>query len=403
MKIALVTPYDYPYPGGVTQHILHLDEEFRRLGHEVKIIAPSSGDKEELAKERIIKVGSVFPIPANGSVARVTLSLRLSGRIKQILEHEKFDVVHLHEPLLPGLPATVLRHSQSINIGTFHSYWSGYRLAYFSAKPILRRFANRLHGRIAVSAAALSTVSNRFPGNYVIIPNGINLQAFSGALPPLEGLRDDKLNILFVGRLEKRKGFRYLVRAFARLKAEMSNIRLIVAGAYDEKTKRRYQNLTAEARLSDVLFLGHLSLEDLARCYASCDIFCAPSTGGESFGIVLLEAMASGKPIVASDIDGYRGLVTFGQEGILVPPKDDLALATALRRLLSDEPLRKALGDRGVAKAQDYAWPKVARRVLDYYGKVREQSGAAGFPGLRRNQPPDSFGSPLAAGGPVEL
>lgn len=403
MKIALVTPYDYPYPGGVTQHILHLDEEFQRLGHEVKIIAPSSSDKDELAKERIIKVGSVFSIPANGSVARVTLSLRLSGRIKRTLEHEKFDIVHLHEPLLPGLPATVLRHSQSINIGTFHSYWSGYRLAYFSAKPILRRFANRLHGRIAVSAAALSTVSNRFPGNYVIIPNGIDLEAFSGQLPPLESLRDDKLNILFVGRLEKRKGFRYLVRAFARLKAEMPNVRLIVAGAYDEKTKRRYQNLAADANLMDVLFLGHLSFEDLARCYASCDVFCAPSTGGESFGIVLLEAMASGKPIVASDIDGYRGLVTFGQEGILVPPKDDLALATALRRLLVDEPLRKALGARGLAKAQDYAWPKVARRVLDYYEKVREQSGATSFPGLRWSGPAGSSSSSLPAGKPIGL
>jgi phosphatidyl-myo-inositol alpha-mannosyltransferase len=245
MKIALVTPYDYPYPGGVTAHIGHLEDEFSRLGHTVKIIAPSSGDKAQLAKDSIIKVGSVFPIPANGSVARITLSLRLSGRIKQIIGHEKFDVVHLHEPLLPGLPATILRHSEATNIGTFHAFWSGSWLAYFSARPILRRFANRLHGRIAVSYAALGNAAKYFPGDYVIIPNGIDLTVFNEQVPPLEGFNDGKINILFVGRLEKRKGFKYLIRAYAELKRQEKDIRLIVAGAYDEKSKRRYQKIVA--------------------------------------------------------------------------------------------------------------------------------------------------------------
>jgi phosphatidyl-myo-inositol alpha-mannosyltransferase len=380
VKIALVTPYDYPYPGGVTAHISHLDEEFRRLGHTVKIIAPSSSDKAQLAKNNIIKVGSVFPIPANGSVARVTLSLRLSSRIKQILSHENFDVVHLHEPLLPGLPATVLRHSETINIGTFHAFWSGPWLAYFSARPILRRFANRLHGRIAVSYAALGNAARYFPGDYTIIPNGIDVNVFNEQVPPLEGFDDGKVNILFVGRMEKRKGFKYLIRAYAHLKPQAPNTRLIVAGAYDEESKKRYEKVVTEAKLADVVFLGRLSLRDLARCYRACDIYCAPSIGGESFGIVLLEAMASHKPIVASDIDGYRCLVTPGQEGLLVPPKDPEALAVALLSEIRDVDMRQAMADRGCAKAQDYAWTKVSRRILDYYDKVRSQSGLGSFP-----------------------
>jgi phosphatidyl-myo-inositol alpha-mannosyltransferase len=159
-------------------------------------------------------------------------------------------------------------------------------------------------------------------------------------------------------------------------------------GAYDEKSKRRYQKIVAEAGLADVVFLGRLPLPDLARCYRACDIYCAPSTGGESFGIVLLEAMASRKPIVASDIDGYRCLVTPGQEGLLVPPKDADALASALLMAVRDRDMRQAMGDRGFAKAQDYAWPKVAQHILSYYQKVRDQCGFSGFPGLKQDVGP---------------
>ncbi|MGQ9675156.1 MAG: glycosyltransferase family 4 protein [Chloroflexota bacterium] len=375
MKIALVSPYDYPYPGGVTAHISHLVQEFTRLGHEVKVIAPSSSDQQELAQANVYKVGSVIPIPANGSVARITLSLRMSGRVKRILHEEQFDIIHLHEPLVPGLPLTVLHHSKSVNIGTFHAYW-GINIGYFYSNPLLRRFAKKLHGRTAVSPAALRFVSRHFPGRYEIIPNGIDVERFGREVEPLPEFKDGKLNILFVGRLDRRKGFKHLLRAFYAVQQELPNTRLLVAGAYSDKARRRYEEFAVEHGLKDVCFLGYLPIEQLARCYRTADVFCAPSTGGESFGIVLLEGMAAGRAIVASDIEGYRSVVSHGEDGILVPPKDDKALARALIELLLDANLREAMGTRGWMKAQEYSWTKVAQRVLAYYDQVRAEREA---------------------------
>lgn len=374
MKIALVSPYDYPYPGGVTEHIAHLEEEFIRRGHTVRIIAPSSSDNEVLQKGNILKVGSVVSIPSNGSVARITLSLRLSGRVKRILREEAFDVVHIHEPLTPALPLTVLWHSHAVNIGTFHRY-GGTHLPYYYGKPILRRFFNRLDGRIAVSEPALRFISRHFNAKYIIIPNGIKLQNFGEHVPPFPELRDGKMNILFVGRLEKRKGFSYLLRAFVRVKREYPNVRLIAVGPFSEKAKLRYESFTESHDLSDVHLIGYVSKPDLARYYRSCDVFCAPSTGGESFGIILLEAMASGKPIVASDIDGYRAVIHDGHDGLLVQPKDDEHLASSLLRLLRDTELRETLTRNGLVTVQQYSWEKIAGRVLDYYRAVLHTCG----------------------------
>lgn len=374
MKIALVSPYDYPYPGGVTEHIAHLEEHFTRKGHQVRIIAPSSSEADVLVRGNVLKVGNVVSIPANGSVARITLSLRLSGRVKRILREEAFDVVHIHEPLAPALPLTVLWHSHAVNIGTFHRY-GGTHLMYYYGKPILRRFFNRLDGRLAVSEPAQRFISRHFPAKYMIIPNGIDLQNYGEHVRPFPELDDGKLNVLFVGRLEKRKGFSYLLRAFLRVKQELPQIRLIAIGPYSEKNKLRYESFLDTHSLSDVHFLGYVSKQELARYYRSCDVFCAPSTGGESFGIILLEAMASGKPIVASSIDGYRAVVHHGVEGLLVQPKDDEQIAQGLLTLLKDTDLRARMSRAGLETVQQYSWEKIAGGVLDYYGAVLHTCG----------------------------
>lgn len=370
MKIALVSPYDYPYPGGVTSHIVHLDEQFTRMGHAVTILAPSSLDEAELVARRAVKLGSVVPVPANGSIARITLSLRLSGRVKRLLSQERFDVIHLHEPLMPALPITVLRHSATVNVATFHSSWDS-RIARLYGNPLLRRFHRRLHACIAVSPRARDFVAAHFDGEYEVIPNGIAIDEFGEGAAPFPRLRDGRLNILFVGRLEERKGFQYLLRAYARLKRHLPETRLIVVGAYEEKTKRRYEAFVGNVGIPDVLFPGPASAEELPRYYRSCDVFCAPSIGGESQGIVLLEAMASGRPIVVSDIAGYRSVMTDGLEGLLVPPRDVDALAAALGRLLRDPGLRARMGAAGCERAQQYSWPKIAARVLSVYERTR--------------------------------
>jgi phosphatidyl-myo-inositol alpha-mannosyltransferase len=390
LKIALVSPYDYPYPGGVTEHIAHLEEQFTRLGHQVKIIAPSSTSDEQVsAMGNILKVGGVVNIPANGSVARITLSLRLSGRVKRILRAESFDVVHLHEPLVPALPLTVLYHSQAINIGTFHRF-GGTQMMYYYGKPILRRFFNKLDGRIVVSEAAQQFVSRHFNAKYMVIPNGIDVQNFGPHVPPFRDLRDGKTNLLFVGRLEKRKGFSHLLRAYVRVKQQQPNVRLLVVGPYSQKSRMRYEKFLNQHDVGDVYFTGYVSKEDLARHYRTCDIFCAPSTGGESFGIILLEAMASGRPIIASDIDGYRAVLHHEREGLLVPPADDEALAEGILQLVRNPDLARRMGRAGLDEAQQYSWEKVSQRVLAYYravlhtcgivGEGEEWSGAPGLP-----------------------
>lgn len=369
MKIALVSPYDYPYPGGVTEHISHLASEFRRRGHEVHIIAPQSQTAERHIQtgEIIHAVGRVVPVPANGSVARISLSLRLSRQVKEILEREQFDVIHLHEPLLPALPITVLRHSHSLNIGTFHAYAQS-NYAYFYGKPILRYFVRKLHGRIAVSPPARDFVAEYFPGEYEIIPNGIDYERFAAPRELLPICRNGGPNILFVGRLEKRKGLKYLLRAMAGVWDHFPEARLIVVGS--GPLLEDYRALVEAHRVRNVIFTGFVSGEDLPSYYHSCDVFCAPSTGQESFGIVLLEAMASGKPLVASDIPGYNFVVTHGVEGLLVPPKDEQALALSLVRLLSDPVLRARMGEAGKRRAAEFSWDKIADRVLDFYART---------------------------------
>ncbi len=318
-------------------------------------------------EETVHTVGTVVPVPANGSVARISLSLRLSRQVKEILERENFDVIHLHEPLLPALPVTVLRHSHSLNVGTFHAFAQS-NYAYFYGKPILRYFVRKLHGRIAVSPPARDFVSEYFPGEYEVIPNGIDYDRFVSPRDPLAICREGGPNILFVGRLEKRKGLKFLLRAMAGVWAHFPQARLIVVGS--GPLLEDYRKLVEAHRVENVVFTGFVSSEELPRYYHSCDVFCAPSTGQESFGIVLLEAMASGKPLVASDIPGYNSVVNHGVEGFLVPPKDEQALALSLVRLLADTELRAKMGEAGRRRAAEFSWDKVARRVLDFYARV---------------------------------
>ena len=378
MKIALVSPYDYPYPGGVVRHIFYLDKEFRRLGHDIRIIAACSDDVGDVPPQVIKVSGSIAHIPFAGSVARITLSPRIYRRVKKILKREQFDVIHLHEPLTPTLPLAVLRHvplsPQSVVVGTFHAYRESMHPGYDYAKLLFEPFFGRLDGRIAVSEAVREYLTPYFPGDYRIIPNGIDLERFSDpALRSIEQFDDGKLNILFVGRLEKRKGFKYLLQAFAQVKQAVPEARLMVVGAYDKEDKEPFVLYARQHRLRDVRFIGQVSEDDLPRYYRTCHVFCAPSTGFESFGIILLEAMAAGRPIVASDIDGYRGVLADGEEGLLVQPEDERRLADALVRLLKDPALRERMGRQGQAKAANYVWQKVAQQVLDYYRELLEK------------------------------
>jgi phosphatidylinositol alpha-mannosyltransferase len=373
MKIALVSPYDFAYPGGVCNHISCLEQQFTQKGHEVRVIAPAS-EAVSTFGDRFIPIGKPRPIPVSGSIARITLSPWLSSRIKTVLDREHFDICHLHEPLMPMLCTTVLRLSNAPNVGTFHA--SGGKPWYSFGTPIgkliLKKWFRKLDGKIAVSPPAREYVSKYFPGEYTIIPNGVDTKYFSPDALPIEKFIDGKLNILFIGRLEKRKGLDYLLEAYKRVKLEMPNSRLIVVGP-GIRLRHKYEKRVRRSGIKDVVFVGYASYRDLPRYYKTADIVCCPAIGWESFGIVLIEAMAVGKPVVASNIEGYASVLTDGVEGLLAPPKNAEKLAEALISLMSDESLRQQLGANGWRRATEYSWENVAQRILDYYVRVLKE------------------------------
>ncbi len=314
-------------------------------------------------------MGRPVPVPSGGSIARVSLSVWTLPRIKGLLRREAFDIIHLHEPMAGFLTLNVLRAAKSVDtvlIGTFHTN-RGTPLYRIGGKKLVMPYFRRLHGRIAVSEPAYRFISRHLPGQYEIIPNGIHVDDFSTAAP-FPHLQDGMINLLFVGRLEKRKGLKYLLGAFSKLKWDWPNLRLLVVG--QGKPDADSYRILAERNLQDVVFVGMVSDHDKARYYKSADIFCSPATGKESFGIVLLEAMAAGTPVVASDIEGYSSVVTDGREGLLVRPKSDEGLADAISALLKNPDLRDRLGANGLTRAEQFRWEGVAGRVIDYYGTL---------------------------------
>lgn len=373
LKVAMVSPYDYGTPGGVNTHIANLAHQLRGRGHTVKVIAPMANSKDREPEVDFVPIGRPVPVPIGGSIARVSLSYWRERMVRDLLKREAFDLIHLHEPAAPWLPLTMLRCSDTTNIGTFHAFKSNrfYRLWGYYA----RRYFPNLHGRIAVSKPALDYVSKLFPGEYTIIPNGVDIEHFAAPRASLEQFADGKLNILFVSRLERRKGLRHVIKAFSRLKWQYQNLRLIVVGS--GSPGEEVLGLISQHNLKDVVLVGGVSAEDLPRYYQTADIFCAPNTGKESFGIILAEAMAASKPIVASRIDGFSRVISNGVEGFLVPPGDDEALADALKRLIDDPVLRQEMGARGLISVEAYRWDKIAADVEALYrAKIAARLGS---------------------------
>ena len=373
LKIGIISPYGYPHPGGVNEHVRHAYEAMRRMGHDVWIITSKYG-KERTTEGRVIRLGTGYAFPSNGSMGRVTLGWRFKRQARELLAEHRFDILHFHEPFVPFLSPTVLDQSDTVNIATFHAF-GGFSPSYWVGMRFAGRLTAKLHGRIAVSGAARHFISRYFPGDYLIIPNGVDLDRFADA-EPFEELRDGTINILFVGRFEERKGLIHLLRAYHRLRKRHVDARLLVIGSGPKQ--REYRRFVGLRQIRDVEFLGRVTDDAKARYFASADIFCAPATGQESFGIVLLEAMAAGVPIVASDIHGYKSVVQRGVQGLLVEPRNHRALAAALYRLAGDPELRHRMGEAGRSKAPDYSWDQVTERIVDFYHETRERALSSG-------------------------
>lgn len=371
MKILLVSDIFYPHPGGVSEHILHLADNLRLLGHEARILAPSYGQNHPWESNDIIRMGRAFKFIKNQSFSVITVGLTLPWDMQKLLQREHFDIIHIQGELAQSLAYFAIKYSQSRNFITFHSCHEG-SIGYTLMEPLMEQYFRKIDGLIAVSTVARDSALQHFPGVYRIIPNGVDTRRFHDQVEPRPELKTDNPKILFVGRFEPRKGLKYLFQALPRIKAVFPDVTLVIVGS--GILEKYYRQLVEKQLQHNVLFVGNVPREELPRYYASCDIFCSPAIGAESFGIILLEAMAAGKPIVASDIPGYRTILEPGQEGVFCQPCNADDLAEKIIALLREPALRKKMGQQGRAKALQYDWSIITRQVVDYYLEVMNSS-----------------------------
>jgi phosphatidyl-myo-inositol alpha-mannosyltransferase len=365
MRIGLVCPYTWDVPGGVQEHIRGLADALIDLGHYVSVIAPAAED-EPVEPSYVVPAGRAVPVPYNGSVARLAFGFLSASRVRRWLKEHDFDVVHVHEPTAPSLSLLACWVSDDPLVATVHTAMPRSRVLQLT-QPILASALEKISGRIAVSEAARTTLVEHLGGDAVLIPNGVSVRRFAKA-DPLPGWPGTGGALGFLGRIdEPRKGLSVLLEAFTLLAPERPGLRVLVAGPGD--ADEALEQVPAGLR-DRVVLLGQVSDEDKVRVYHSVDVFVAPNTGGESFGIVLAEAMAAGAPIVASDLDAFRRVLRGGQAGELFENGSAAGLAAAAGRLLDDPARRAVLAQAATRAVAQYDWKVVARDVLRVYEAV---------------------------------
>jgi phosphatidyl-myo-inositol alpha-mannosyltransferase len=399
LRICLVSAAYRPYPSGVSEHVHHLALGLRDLGQDVSILTTSyerdkgsKGVREKVEKPEsehsiprsldpsissglsVTRFGRALLIPMNRSYATVPVGLRMSGQVKRFLTAGGFDIVHCHGLFWPEISYWAIRHSRSVNLVTFLT--AGFKIHTTGAglfRTVFARQLAKIHGRIAISRRARAAAEPYVPGEFRIVPCGIDLNRFKP-----RDRTPHPLTILFLGRLDARKGIEVLLQALPAVLRSVPGTRLTVAGRGPmEPTARQLADRLGVAASVD--FVGAVNQEKLPGLYAGCDVYCAPGLGGETLGIVLLEAMATGAPVVASRIPGYDETIRDGIDGVLVPPSEPEALSSALVGLLLDEPRRRQLAAAGLERAREYAWPKVALRTLDFYRELLSGMGSGGL------------------------
>ncbi|MBO0866234.1 MAG: glycosyltransferase family 4 protein [Mycobacterium sp.] len=363
MRIGMVCPYSFDVPGGVQSHVLQLAKVMHARGHTVSVLAPSSPHVE--LPDYVVSAGKAVPIPYNGSVARLQFSPAVHGKVRRWLTEGAFDVLHLHEPNAPSLSMWALRVAEGPIVATFHtSTTKSLTLSVFQG--VLRPWHEKIVGRIAVSDLARRWQMEALGSDAVEIPNGVDVDSFASG-PRLDGYPRPGKTVLFLGRYnEPRKGMTVLLDALPQLVEQFPGVQLLIVGRGDEDELRRDAgNLAGHLR-----FLGQVDDAGKASALRSADVYCAPNTGGESFGIVLVEAMAAGTPVVASDLHAFRRVLRDGAAGCLVPVSDSAALAAGLVSVLQHDVLRERYIAVGAEAVQRYDWSVVANQIMRVYETV---------------------------------
>lgn len=376
MKIGIVSSYFYPWYGGISEHVYYQYQELKRRGHQVKVITPFDGRDMLDDDSDLIKIGRPIPLIVNGSAVKIPILPRAREVTERILSQERFDILHLHQPLFCVLGRSFLRSIRERKrrgwenprvVGTFHACGgNAEKMLLRQLRFHFRQFRNDFDHRIAVSQASLDFILPFLPGSYSIIPNGVDLNRFSRNGSKIPMLDDGVLNILFVGRLEPRKGLTVLLRSMALLpRYTDKKFRLVVVG---NGILTKYYKCRVPREAADrVIFTGGIPFDDLPDFYHSSHLFCSPAAFGESFGIVLIEAMAAGLPIVAGDNAGYRTVIHDGVTGVLVNPHDPEDVARRIGELLNSETMRRYLSGNGLKESSKYGWPDIIDKIENIY------------------------------------
>ncbi|MGW5382851.1 glycosyltransferase family 4 protein [Nocardia sp. NPDC003963] len=363
MRIGMVCPYSFDVPGGVQAHVVELAQVFRERGHRVSVLAPAAETTE--LPDFVVSAGRAVAIPYNGSVARLSFGPTAYTRIRRWIESNEFDVLHIHEPNAPSLSMLALKIAEGPIVATFHTSTTK-SLVLATFQGVLRPYHEKISGRIAVSELARRWQVEALGSDAVEIPNGVDVQAFARA-PRLAGYPRPGGTVLFLGRYdEPRKGMQVLLGALPALVARHPEVEVLVVGRGDEDRLRR----EAGPLVRHLRFLGQVSDAEKASAMRSADVYVAPNLGGESFGIILIEAMAAGTAVVASELDAFRRVLRDGAAGLLVPIGDSAALADALDTVLTDEVRRTDLVRTATQVVGTYDWPVVAEQILRVYETV---------------------------------
>jgi phosphatidyl-myo-inositol alpha-mannosyltransferase len=366
VKIGIVSQSYYPRYGGVTEHVHHTAVELRRRGHQVTIITSHFMRGQPHREEGVERVGHNLLIPFNGAFVDLAVGFRLTHQLRRLFRRYEFDLVHTHAPLVPTLPLFAIRAATCAQVGTFHTTAGRSRLLEV-ARGWLEPVVKKLDARIAVSPTAREFSARYFPGEYAVIPNGVDVERFRPDVPPFPEWREPgRVNVLFVGRLDPRKGVHHLIAAIPEvIERTKGAARFLIVG--DSYLRPKLEAAVAPHVRQHVRFLGHVPVADLPRWYATGDLFVSPASGNESFGIVLVEAMASGRAVIASDIPGYRSVVTPEENAAMVPPDDVPALARAIADLALDPARRERLARQGRERALEFSWPRVTDQIEAVY------------------------------------
>ena len=363
MRVGIITEYYYPLLGGISEHVHNTAVRLRKKGHTVKIITShlSSGTKGTNSPD-VLRVGRGVSILSNGSIARITIGKNLTSELEHVMDSERFDLLHLHSPLVPTLPMLALCKAKCPTVGTFHTYFDGSLWYSLLKSEVQKRLIDKLDGQIAVSRSCIDALSPFFKINARVIPNGVDISEFNPCIPKLPQFDDGRKNLLFLGRLDPRNGLSLMMKAFEIVKSRFSETRLIIVGG---GPLRHYYKRLVPQRLQEDIYLAGPLLEERNRYYATSDIFCSPVEKA-SFGVTLLEAMASGKPIVCTENPGYRELLS-REEGVMVPPHEPAAFAEAIMELLRNPRLVEEMGREGRQKALRFSWDKVTDVLYQFY------------------------------------